>query len=78
MDREWGGSRFKTELEENREDGWLAVDLYMFQGDKGNLVSRVCFWDSIGQFTLQTYSVDVPLTILEDLIQEAKTRVNLG
>lgn len=78
MDRVWSGSHFTSNLVEDDEAGWSAIDLHVLVSGASMRVARVCFWDATGQFTFQTFSDELPLTIIEDLILEAKERIRVG
>jgi hypothetical protein len=66
---------FDTTVVEDREEGWIAVDLYSTLDDKRERVARVTYWDAIGGFTVETSGSLVPLVIIEELISEARAIV---
>jgi hypothetical protein len=41
-------------------------------------IARILFWDACGQFFVETLGSDVPLTILEELIEEARSTIKTG
>ena len=75
MKRIHGRFEFKSEYVEDRRDGWGGFDLYRIENDKKDRVARIAFWDAAGEFVLETFGGDVPLTIIEDLVDEAKRTI---
>jgi hypothetical protein len=41
-------------------------------------VARVVFWDSSGQFQVETLGCDVPLAVLEQVVEEARRTIRSG
>lgn len=75
MKRTHGMFEFESEYVESRRDGWSGFDLYRSGSDARRRVARVVFWDADGQFALETFEGDVPLVVVEALIEEAKTSI---
>ncbi|MDB6065787.1 MAG: hypothetical protein JWR26_1995 [Pedosphaera sp.] len=75
MNREYCNSFYTTVSSNDRKQGYAAVDLYCLKKDEKQRVARVAFWDASGQFFLETFNVEVPLDIIEELVAEAKTTI---
>jgi hypothetical protein len=69
-----GRFEFESVYVEDRRDGWGGFDLFRLD-DKKERVARIVFWDAAGEFVLETFGGDVPLTIIEELIDEAKRKI---
>jgi hypothetical protein len=69
----------------NREEGFTALRLhretvmgYDFRpatDREAAVVAEVVYWDAAGHYYLQTFSEDVPLEVVEELIAEAKDKI---
>ena len=70
-----GRFEFESAYVEDRRDGWGGFDLYRLENDQKQRVARIVFWDAAGEFVLETFGGDVPLTIMEELIAEAKRTI---
>ena len=75
MDRKFGGVRYTSERLESREEGWVAFQLNLHDGDRKRGVARICYWDASGGFFVEGISEEIPLTVLEDLIGEARSEI---
>jgi hypothetical protein len=75
MKRIHGRYEFESTFVEDRRDGWGGYDLYRLENDDKQRVARIVFWDAAGEFVLETFGGDVPLTIIEALIDEAKQTI---
>jgi hypothetical protein len=75
MKRIHGRFEFESVYAEDRRDGWGGFDLYRLEDDKKQRVARIVFWDAAGEFVLETFGGDVPLTIIEELVDEAKRTI---
>jgi hypothetical protein len=72
MDRRFGAYQYSSHRVECGSEGYVGVDLVRSTNHKSDRVARILFWDSCGQFAVETLGTDVPLEILEELIAEAK------
>lgn len=72
MNRTFGHAQYSTQLVQNDQEGWVALELCYRLGDKTNTVARVVFWDATGKFSLETVGAELPLEIVEEMITEAK------
>ena len=77
MNTQFGRDRFWTSFVEDHKDGFAGVRLHREVDGQPSLAAEVLFWDAMGQFFVQTFDRDVPVSILESAIAEAKTRVLL-
>ena len=75
MRRVHGRLEFTSEYVEDRDDGWGGFDLYRLENDQKQRVARIVFWDAAGEFVLETFGGDVPLAVIESLIEEAKQNI---
>lgn len=48
--------------------------MFRLRDGKQDRIATVLFWDATGQFFVQTFD-DVPLVVLESLIEEARSTV---
>ena len=78
MRKMWKGFEYTTVLASNDDEGWIALELHRTEKRRDVLVARIVFWDAEGQFSLEVRVDEVPLAIVEELIAEAKARINTG
>jgi hypothetical protein len=78
MDRQFGEARYASTFVSNQADGCAGYDLMHIQDGNSTHIARILFWDACGQFFVETLGSDVPLTILEELIEEAKSTIKTG
>ena len=50
----------------------IRQERFRTAADERKLVARLIFWDAAGQFSVETFDTDVPLYVLERLIEEAR------
>jgi hypothetical protein len=74
----WKGAEYATRLASDNHAGWVALELHKVEKEHEVLAARVVFWDAEGQFSLQVRVDEVPLTIVEELIAEAKAQIRVG
>jgi hypothetical protein len=77
MNFTWAYERFRTIYVSDNKDGYAGIRLYRVMGEHETLAAEVIFWDAIGQYVVQTFG-EVPLTVLERAIAEAKGRVKVA
>lgn len=75
MDRIWARTRYRTKAVENLSEGWLAIDLIRDTERSTETAARVTYWDAEGQFSFQMFGGEIPLSILEEFVAEAKAAV---
>jgi hypothetical protein len=75
MDRTWARIRYRTTSVENLTEGWVALELVRDTESKTETAARVTYWDAVGQFSFQMFGGEIPLTILEEFVAEAKAAV---
>ena len=59
-------------------EGWSAIELHRAHENMSGAsarVARVIFWDAQGQFFFEAFGEEIPLSIAEDLIAEAKVEI---
>ena len=78
MRKQWNGFEYTTELASDNGEGWIALELHRTENLKKILAARVVFWDAQGKFSLELRVDELPLTIVEELIAEAKVRISAG
>ena len=67
-----------SEFFEDLEGGAAGIQLYRSSGANRRHVATVTFWDASGQFFVQTHGdEDVPLSILQAVIDDAKKRIKV-
>ena len=72
MDVRHGSARYETAPSSNNQEGWSALELHVERNGSRKYVARVVYWDADGQFTLELVVPELPLRIVEMLINEAK------
>ena len=72
------GADYVTQLVSDNDEGWIALELHRTENWRCVLAARVVFWDATGQFALEVLVDELPLTIVEELIAEAKERISVG
>jgi hypothetical protein len=77
MNRDYSNAQYTTRSLNHRKEGYAALELHRASKGQKKRVARVVFWDASGQFFLETFEVDVPLDIVEDLIAEAKSTIKI-
>jgi hypothetical protein len=78
VDKRHARYRFTTKRVDDRVEGWVAIELHRSEGNEGvdaKRVARVIFWDGDGQFYFEAFGAEIPLSIAEDLIAEAKAEI---
>lgn len=69
------GKRYTTVVASDlRRDG-MGLELHCNCDGTDSVVAEVFFSDKDGSFTLTTFDCDVPLELVEELIEEAKARL---
>jgi hypothetical protein len=74
MVRRHGNATFSTETKQDNAEGWIGVHLVRDVGGTRTHVASVTFWDAMGQFSI-VVTTEVPLTIVEEMITEARRLV---
>jgi hypothetical protein len=75
MDVQHGDERYVSRFFENMQDGCGGYELIRLQAGREDRVATVLYWDAMGQFFVETFG-DVPLRVMELLIEEAKTNTD--
>ncbi|WP_205679140.1 hypothetical protein [Aquisphaera insulae] len=78
MNRQYGDSHYTTRMIEDRAEGFVGYELMRQRQGSDDCIARILFWDSSGQFSLETLGGDVPLDILEELVGEAKSSIKFA
>jgi hypothetical protein len=78
MDRQYGDSRYTSRMVEARAEGYVGFELMRQRHGSDSRIARILFWDSFGQFSVETFGSDVPLDILEELAAEAKSSIKIS
>jgi hypothetical protein len=77
VDRSWAAYRYTTTKVDDTTEGWTAIELHRAKNGSQatSRIARVIFWDAQGQFFIEAFGEEIPLSIAEDLIAEAKTEI---
>jgi len=75
MDLVHGAVRYISRMKENDMEGWCAMELEARRQDSSSCAARVVFWDASGEFCVETFGAQVPLTVFELLIREARIAI---
>jgi hypothetical protein len=70
-----GPTEYESSRVEDCEEGYVGMELFRLRGEHRSLVASVLFWDATGQFAVRMTEEELPLVVLEELIQEAKSLV---
>ena len=65
---------FESEWVDDRRDGFGGFDLFRIDRGQRERVARLVYWDTEG-FALETFGGDVPLVVIEELVEEAKRTI---
>jgi len=69
--------RYWTTYFEDKKDGFGGLRLYREDRfGKVTTAAEVIYWDAMGSYSIQTFNRDAPLSIIENLIVEAKSEIN--
>lgn len=77
MDTQLADARYWTVYIADNTDGFAGMRLHRERRGKTEVAAEVIFWDAAGQYFIQTFNGDVPVTILEAVIAETKKRVGV-
>jgi len=77
MNRDYSNAHYNTLSSNDRKEGYAALELYRTIKGEKKRVARIIFWDASGQFFLETFNVELPLEIVEELIAEAKATIKI-
>lgn len=75
MEREYEGVRYTTLAASDVQRDGIGLELHWHWQNQDSVVAEVFFADEVGSWTLNTFNCDVPLELIEELIAEAKTRL---
>ncbi|MDP9175902.1 MAG: hypothetical protein M3O30_18850 [Planctomycetota bacterium] len=75
MNRKHGTATYTTHAIADRQAGSAGLELYRETNGKTERAAHILFWDATGQFGFQTFNVEIPLDIVEELIAEVKAAV---
>jgi hypothetical protein len=78
MDIRHGSARYLTEREHDHKEGWVALKLVCVVKGTRKVAGRLVYWDADGQFSLEMKVSELPLRVVEKLIQEAKDTIRVG
>lgn len=76
MKRIFGDAQYTSYFVEDLKQGFAGYELLRSRGGKEEHVATVLFWDAMGHFFVETFG-DVPVVVLEELIAEARSGVNV-
>lgn len=77
MQRQQQNALYTTESVQDLREGWAAVELQRTVAGVAERVARVVFWDAEGQFALEMSASELPLDIVEKLIEEARATIRI-
>jgi hypothetical protein len=75
MKKRHGDAEYESLRVENRDEGYVGMELFQLRQEHRTFVASVVFWDATGQFAVRMTNEELPLVVLEDLIEEAKSLV---
>jgi hypothetical protein len=74
MKQTHGDAQYTSSFVEDHEKSFGGYELLRFRNGKEDRIATVLFWDATGQFFVETFG-DVPLVVLEALIEEARSTI---
>ncbi len=77
METTWGRERYWTTYVEDRNAGSAGLRLHRETDGKQAIAAEMIFWAAMEEFFLQTFDCDVPLSVVELLIAEAKDHIKI-
>jgi hypothetical protein len=75
MDRIWANIHYRTTRVDDTQEGWSALELSRDVGGQVERVARIIYWDAEGQFAFEMFVKEIPLSVLEELLAEAKKAI---
>lgn len=75
MRRKYLNSTFLTKLVEDTEEGYASLEMYESSEKGEQMVARIVFWDSNGQFFIEMATDELPLVLVEEMAKEARERI---
>lgn len=69
---------YQTEQFDDSKSGSAGVKLLIVANGVTTCVARITFWDAAGQFFMEMTGAEVPLSVMESLIAEAKKSIPLS
>jgi len=76
MDKVFGEVSFVSSRVEDNNEGYVGMELFQVRHSQKMLAASIVFWDATGQFAVRLNVDEVPLEVLEELIEEAKSLVS--
>jgi hypothetical protein len=76
MNRNYADSHYASTYVQDNAGGFAGLELLRTRNGEQQCVARVLYWDACGQFYFETLGVDIPVDIVEELINEAKERIS--
>ena len=77
MNRAYGDAHYSTASVRDNKKGCTGLELWRARNGKQDKVANIMFWDASGQFFVETFNADVPLSIFEEMIAEAKATIKI-
>jgi len=74
MNRQFSNARYVSSVVEDVAEGFGGFELTRHRAGKEECVAKIIYWDAMGRFFVQTFD-ELPLEVLEELIQEARTSI---
>lgn len=77
MNRRHKNALYTTQSTQDLREGWFALELHREIAGASQRVARVVFWDAEGQFALEATTCELPLTVVEDFLGEARATIKI-
>jgi hypothetical protein len=78
MNKTWANVHYVTNIVRDDEEGWIALELARQAEPTTEPAARIVFWDAEGQFAFEMCAKEIPLSIVEEFIAEAKHTIKVG
>lgn len=77
MNKTWADIHYVTSTVKDDDEGWIALELTRRTKTSQERAARIVFWDAEGQFAFEMHAKEIPLSIVEEFIVEAKEMIRV-
>ncbi len=75
MNLDWCNVHYSTRLFDDKAAGCIRLELWGTAGTETTAIGTVTFWDAQGQFFIELTGQEVPLSVVEQFIAEAREAI---
>lgn len=74
----WAECAYWTERFQDLRDGFAGLRLHRRAFGRDSIAAEIVYWDATGGFTIQTIDGDVPVELIQALIEAARIAMPTG